>query len=178
MKTMKQWSLGLLLCSSAVAFAEPNITVTMNMITENGVDKPIGKVVISPFKQGNGVGVVLTPDLSELPAGLHGFHVHENPSCDPGDKDGVKVAGLAAGSHYDPLQTKQHGPWGEGHLGDLPALYVDKTGKATQALLAPRLKMSDLSGRALVIHENGDNYSDQPAPLGGGGARIACGVIK
>ncbi|MBF9200908.1 superoxide dismutase, partial [Acinetobacter baumannii] len=24
----------------------------------------------------------------------------------------------------------------------------------------------------------GDNYSDSPLPLGGGGARIACGVIK
>ena len=24
----------------------------------------------------------------------------------------------------------------------------------------------------------GDNYSDQPVPLGGGGARIACGVAK
>jgi Cu-Zn family superoxide dismutase len=28
-----------------------------------------------------------------------------------------------------------------------------------------------------MIHEGGDNYSDQPKPLGGGGARIACGVI-
>jgi Cu-Zn family superoxide dismutase len=28
-----------------------------------------------------------------------------------------------------------------------------------------------------MIHEGGDNYSDEPAPLGGGGARIACGVI-
>ena len=28
------------------------------------------------------------------------------------------------------------------------------------------------------VHAGGDNYSDQPAPLGGGGARIACGVIK
>jgi superoxide dismutase, Cu-Zn family len=29
-----------------------------------------------------------------------------------------------------------------------------------------------------MIHSGGDNYSDAPAPLGGGGARIACGVIK
>jgi Cu-Zn family superoxide dismutase len=28
-----------------------------------------------------------------------------------------------------------------------------------------------------MIHAGGDNYADQPAPLGGGGARIACGVI-
>jgi Cu-Zn family superoxide dismutase len=29
-----------------------------------------------------------------------------------------------------------------------------------------------------MIHEGGDNYSDKPKPLGGGGARIACGVVK
>lgn len=29
-----------------------------------------------------------------------------------------------------------------------------------------------------MIHAVGDNYSDTPAPLGSGGARIACGVIK
>jgi len=29
-----------------------------------------------------------------------------------------------------------------------------------------------------MIHAGGDNYADQPAPLGGGGARVACGVIK
>jgi superoxide dismutase, Cu-Zn family len=28
-----------------------------------------------------------------------------------------------------------------------------------------------------MIHAGGDNYADQPQPLGGGGARIACGVI-
>ena len=38
-------------------------------------------------------------------------------------------------------------------------------------------KLSDLSGRSLMIHAAGDNYSDDPKPLGGGGARIACGVI-
>jgi len=27
-----------------------------------------------------------------------------------------------------------------------------------------------------MIHAGGDNYSDQPEPLGGGGGRIACGV--
>jgi Cu-Zn family superoxide dismutase len=40
-----------------------------------------------------------------------------------------------------------------------------------------RLGVDDLRGHALMIHEGGDNYSDQPKPLGGGGARIACGVV-
>jgi Cu-Zn family superoxide dismutase len=29
-----------------------------------------------------------------------------------------------------------------------------------------------------MIHSGGDNYSDVPEKLGGGGGRIACGVIK
>jgi len=29
-----------------------------------------------------------------------------------------------------------------------------------------------------MIHAGGDNMSDKPEPLGGGGARYACGVIK
>ena len=33
-------------------------------------------------------------------------------------------------------------------------------------------------GRALMIHANGDNYSDIPKKLGGGGARVACGVVQ
>jgi Cu-Zn family superoxide dismutase len=45
--------------------------------------------------------------------------------------------------------------------------------------VAPRIKdVSALKGRALMIHAGGDNYSDAPAPLGGGGARLACGVVQ
>jgi Cu-Zn family superoxide dismutase len=38
--------------------------------------------------------------------------------------------------------------------------------------------VADVKGRSIMIHSGGDNYSNQPAPLGGGGARIACGVVK
>jgi Cu-Zn family superoxide dismutase len=87
-------------------------------------------------------------------------------------------AAAAAGDHLDPEATKRHGePWGDGHLGDLPPLYVAADGTATQAVLAPRLKVADIGNRALMIHAGGDNHSDHPAPSGGGGARIACGVI-
>lgn len=49
-------------------------------------------------------------------------------------------------------------------------------GNASQPMLAPRLKMADMAGRSLMIHIGGDNHADLPAPLGGGGARVACGV--
>ena len=51
-------------------------------------------------------------------------------------------------------------------------------GTASQSLSAPRIKdIALLKGHALMIHLNGDNYSDTPKPLGGGGDRVACGVI-
>ena len=45
-------------------------------------------------------------------------------------------------------------------------------------LIAPRLKLADVQGLAIMVHAGGDNYSDDPKPLGGGGDRIACGVIQ
>ncbi len=88
------------------------------------------------------------------------------------------VPALAAGGHYDPLDTNRHDtPWGNGHLGDLPAIYVDAEGKASLPVLAPRLKKKDILGRSLMVHMGGDNHADHPTPLGGGGERIACGII-
>ena len=149
--------------------------ITLNMVDEKGVGAEIGTVQATDSKY----GLVLTPSLRGLPPGLHGFHVHQNPSCDAKEKDGKIVPALAAGGHFDPAGTGKHGePWGEGHLGDLPPLYVDAAGNATQPVLAPRLKVADLAGRSLMVHAGGDNHADHPAPLGGGGARMACGVVK
>ena len=159
---------------SLYSFAQADTGVRMHLVDENGVGKDIGQVTISQTPY----GLVLSPALTGLPPGLHGFHMHENPSCEPKESEGKKVPALADGGHYDPAGIKHHGsPWGEGHLGDLPALYVDANGNAKQPVLAPRLKVSDLKGRSLMLHVGGDNYADQPAPLGGGGARLACGVI-
>ncbi len=161
--------------AQAEGTASNGITVQMNIVDEKGIGTAVGQVQIKETQY----GVVFTPLLTGLPQGIHGFHVHENPSCEPKEQDGKIVAALAAGGHYDPAGSKRHDyPWGDGHLGDLPALYVDAAGNANNPVLAPRLKLADVRGRSLMIHVGGDNYADQPAPLGGGGARIVCGVIQ
>ena len=155
----------------ACAHAAGAVTVQMHFVNEKGVAAPAGTVDISETRY----GLVFTPALSGLPAGLHGFHVHEKPSC----ASTKAVPAGAAGGHLDPAAIKQHGaPWGTGHLGDLPALYVDAAGKASNPVLAPRLKLADVRQRALMIHAGGDNHADHPVALGGGGARVACGVIQ
>ncbi len=151
------------------------LVVTMNVLEGQDVGKAAGTITVSE----NVHGIVFTPALSGLAPGAHGFHVHLNPSCAAAEKDGKLVPGLAAGGHYDPGATGKHlGPYAEGHFGDLPVLYADADGKATIPVLAPRLQLTDLAGRSLMIHAGGDNYSDTPAALGGGGARAACGVVK
>lgn len=164
---------------AAAAAADP-VVVDMHLISNKGVGKLIGKISLEDTANGF---LALHIDLAyELTPGGHGFHVHANPSCDPAERDGTMVAGLAAGGHYDPAGTGKHlGPSGEGHLGDLPILYVDAAEMGTETikhtLVAPRLKVADVRGRSLMIHAGSDNFRDEPNPLGGGGARVACGVI-
>lgn len=166
----------LILAAMASTAVAADTVVQMQAVDENGTGAGVGQVTVTETKH----GLVFTPALTGLTPGLHGFHLHQNPSCDAKEKDGKMTPALAAGGHYDPKKSEKHGtPWGDGHLGDLPPLYVDGEGKASQPLLAPRLKrLSELKGRALMIHAGGDNHADHPAPLGGGGARVACGVIK
>lgn len=168
MKKSKIASTVLLLSTvCSTAWAGTVINVPMYLVSKAGHGKSIGTVSFSrsPY------GVLITPNLHGLPPGMHGFHIHQQPSC--------ADDAMAAGGHLDPNNTKKHlGPYQDGHLGDLPTLYVNQSGDATQPILAPRLTMSDLPRHSLMIHAGGDNYSDQPKPLGGGGARIACGLIK
>jgi Cu-Zn family superoxide dismutase len=95
-------------------------------------------------------------------------------------KDGQPVMAGKAGGHYDPDLTGQHeGPAGRGHMGDLPLLTVGGDGADSETLVAPRIRdVNSLRGRSLMIHAGGDNYADAPAPLGGGGPRLACGLIQ
>jgi Cu-Zn family superoxide dismutase len=172
--SLKQCFFAVSLVLAGSAYAE--VTVEINSVGTDGVGDSLGMVTAVDTQY----GLLLTPNLQGLESGLHGFHVHQNPDCGPAEKDGKPVAALAAGGHYDPDNTGVHkGPYDpSGHLGDLPPLYVDPEGNANTPMLAPRLKENDLKGRSLMVHMHGDNFSDDPAPLGGGGARMACGVVK
>lgn len=163
-----------LLCAPAPTLA--GTSITMHLVDEDGIGRLIGHVSVTESRH----GLVFTPNLEGLPGGpgLHGFHVHEHPSCAPGEDNDEEAAAIEAGAHYDPDGHDRHGtPWGDGHRGDLPSLFVDDEGRATHPVLAPRLSLDELDGLSLVIHESGDNYSDHPEAFGGAGARIACGVF-
>ena len=77
-----------LLVAASAAWAESQVTMTM--VDEKGIGTNIGTVTASDST----FGLVLTPALKSLAPGLHGFHVHQNPSCGPREAD---AATLVAG---------------------------------------------------------------------------------
>ena len=165
----------LLLSGSALAtaaYAGP-VSVEMHAISVSGTGDKIGTVEIL---EKSGGGLELKVDLTGISPGDHGFHVHTNGDCSVAEKDGKQVPGLAAGPHYDPDSHKSHkGPNASGHKGDLP--FLTATDKGVNVVVSVQdLKLGDVLGRALVVHEGGDNYTDHPEN-GGGKGRIACGVI-
>lgn len=120
-------------------------------------------------------GVLIQADLSNLPPGSHGMHVHEAGACTPTFD--------AAGGHFNP-GNRAHGalvPAGM-HAGDLPNIRVPESGRVQVEVLEPGVtldsgpnRLLDTDGAALVVHSSADDYSSQPA--GNAGSRIACGVI-
>ncbi|MDX2345986.1 MAG: superoxide dismutase family protein [Legionella sp.] len=166
---MHKYTLGLsfLLLFSLGANATPSATsITVKIYGTDDKHPEKGDIT---FHNSPG-GLLITSDLHNLPAGPHGFHIHQNKSCGKN--------GLAAGAHLDPKNTNTHlGPYYEGHLGDLPVLYVNAEGESHSSMLAPRLNLDDIKQRSIMIHAGGDNYTDNP-PMGGGGPRIACGIIQ
>ena len=121
-------------------------------------------------------GVLVSLDVSGLPAGTHGIHFHAVGRCDDSTF-------ASAGPHYNP-RGHAHGllsPTGA-HAGDLPNITVAGGGTAHAELLAPGVALSggsapllDADGSALVIHAGADDYVTDPS--GNSGARVACGVV-
>ncbi len=123
-------------------------------------------------------GVLIEAELTGLPPGEHGFHIHETGICDPAD-------GFAsAGGHYAPRGHDHGFEAAEGfHAGDMPNQFVAADGTLMLHVLNQHVTLRegegsllDGDGSALMIHGGADDYASQPS--GDAGARIACAVIE
>ena len=88
-------SLLLVICSvalsmTATARAE-SAKATITEISANGTGNNLGTVTFADSKW----GLLITPDLSGLSPGVHGFHIHAKPACGPAENEGKMAAGLA-----------------------------------------------------------------------------------
>lgn len=135
------------------------ITFPMHKIDHKGVGESIGRIDIIELSK----GIVIKPILSGLAPGGHGFHVHQEGTCDNVIVDGENVAGGMAKGHY--MGHQHHGS----PAGDLPNIVFDKQLIADVAFFAPQLTLNEIKGRSFMIHA----LATKDANL-----RIACGVAK
>lgn len=84
-----------LLLAAGAAQAQQGQEVEMNLVTADGIEDAIGTISFEDTDH----GLLLTPDLSELPPGVYGFHVHENASCEPGENDSGEMQAEIGRAH-------------------------------------------------------------------------------
>ncbi len=123
------------------------------------------------FTQEEG-GVRVVANITGVPAGEHGFHIHEFGDCSAADA-------TSAGGHFNP-DNMEHGAQNAKarHVGDLGNVTADAENKVTLNLLDARLSLNGphaIIGRGLILHAKPDDFATQPT--GNAGGRIACGVI-
>ena len=124
-------------------------------------------------------GLLIRIEAEGLTPGWHGVHIHATGQCEaPFTSAGSHV------NHGDPQPP--HGllnPRGPDD-GDLPNIFADATGEVRAEVFTSRARIAadgpgqwlwDADGSALVIHAGADDHVSQP--IGGAGARVACGVM-
>jgi Cu-Zn family superoxide dismutase len=106
------------------------------------------------------------------PGTAHGFHIHEY-----GDLTAPDLT--SAGGHYAPEGHPHGGPEVPlHHAGDLGNVVADAQGVADLEMTVHGITLTGdhpVLGRAIVVHEGGDDLRTQPT--GASGARLAAGVI-
>lgn len=121
-------------------------------------------------------GLKVEAHISNVPdPGEHGFHIHENGSCED--------MGKAAGGHFNPGKV-DHGllpkdGHSHAHAGDMGNIIVDENGHAHLSVTLPDVGLVNgkynVAGLTVILHEKKDDFGQ---PVGNAGGRIACGIIE
>jgi len=150
--------------AASAAGADP---VTVELKT--GAGASAGKATLTDAPK----GVLIKVEAKGLTPGWHGLHFHEKADCSKADF-------TSAGGHTHGGGDRVHGLLNPkaNETGDLPNLYAgaDGVGNAEVFSALTTLKaLQDADGSAVVIHAAPDDHLAQP--IGGAGARVACGEI-
>ncbi|AVT14240.1 superoxide dismutase family protein [Paracidovorax avenae] len=168
---------------TATDMGAPDATSAV-VLLKTAAGAPAGRAMLTELPQGGGVEIAI--EVQDMAPGVHGFHIHANGECAPGPDaaTGRVVDFGAAGGHFDPYMTRNHGRPGqsphEAHAGEAPNIQVGADGKGSLRFTNPHVTLlagkTSVLGRTLVVHENQDDYASDPA--GNSGGRLACGLIE
>ncbi|KQW79605.1 superoxide dismutase family protein [Brevundimonas sp. Root1279] len=125
------------------------------------------------------LGLLLRIEGKNWPEGWHSVHLHAVGKCEgPGF--------TSAGGHLNHTEARPHGLLNQNggpDLGDLQNVWAagDGTVKAEvylsgAGLVPPGVDQLGGDGLTFMVHANADDHVSQP--IGGAGARIACGVFE
>lgn len=149
---------------------------TANAVVKMGDGRDAGLVTLTEAPH----GVLLKLELKGLTPGWHAVHFHEKGDCGAPDFK-------SAGAHVHTAATTVHGLLNPAanDSGDLPNVFAGQDGVATAEVYSTLVSLKgaggrpallDADGSSIVVHANADDHQTQP--IGGAGARAACGVIK
>jgi len=161
------------LASFLLAFgcAHSKLPTAMATLQPSSGQTAKGTVHFSDAGEGN---VDAQVDLTGVPPGTHGFHIHEKGDC--GNN------GQNAGGHFNPTGMVHGAPDAVSHhSGDFGNVTADANGEVhtrltTHSISLKSGEVTNPIGKAVVLHEKADDLVSQPS--GNAGARIACGVIE
>jgi superoxide dismutase, Cu-Zn family len=157
----------LVLASCASTASGPSASATLSPTSGSTAS---GTVTLRQLADG---AVFVVVDLTGVPPGVHGFHIHDKGDC--GDN------GNAAGGHFNPATTAHGAPSADPHhagdFGNVTAnadgrVHTDFTTRSVTVAAGPNSAV----GHAVILHANPDDLVTQPT--GNAGARIACGIVQ
>ncbi|WP_280463968.1 superoxide dismutase[Cu-Zn] [Nocardia carnea] len=158
--------------------------------TEVELKSPSGANIGTANFTDEGNHLRVTVDATGLTPGFHGVHIHQEGKCEPNSAPpagGAPGDFLSAGGH---LQVG--GATGHPASGDLTSLQVREDGHGYLVTTTDTVTMSDIQGKAIIIHAGSDNFAnipdrysraggtgpdEQTMSTGDAGGRVGCGVI-
>jgi superoxide dismutase, Cu-Zn family len=154
-----------------VSCAHSKGPMAMAMLNSTSGSTAKGMVHFTDVGDGN---VEVVVDLTGVPPGVHGFHIHEKGDC--GNN------AMNAGGHFNPTGMIHGAPDAVSHhAGDFGNVTAEANGEVhtrftTHSISLKANDTTNAVGHAVVLHGNPDDLTSQPA--GNAGPRIACGIIQ
>jgi len=150
-----------------------NLGCAICPLLPGGVSKT-GVTGVVRFVQLTEKTIIVEGSIDGLKPGKHGLHIHEYGDFSNGC--------LSTGDHFNPFSKNHGSPQDvDRHAGDLGNIVADAQGHASFRIADQVLKVWDIIGRAMVVHELEDDLgrggNELSLMTGNAGARLACGIV-